>query len=91
MRPDRLVVGEVRGPEALDMVSAMTTGMDGSMTTIHASSAAGAIERLGSLLQIASGSAAAAQMARTAIDLVIFIRRDDRGQRLIEAIEKIGP
>ena len=76
MRPDRLIVGEVRGPEALDMVTAMTTGMDGSMTTIHASSPEGAMQRLGTLLKMASGSVHADSLARDAIDLVVFIRRD---------------
>ena len=90
MRPDRLVVGEVRGPEALDMVSAMTTGMDGSMTTIHASSAAGAVKRLGALLEIASGSEHARRMAGEAIDVVIFIRRQPDGRRTIEAIDHVG-
>jgi pilus assembly protein CpaF len=89
MRPDRLVVGEVRGPEALDMVSAMTTGMDGSMTTIHASSASGALERLGVLLAMASGSDQAMRLANQAIDTIVFVRRHTDGRRVIEAIENV--
>lgn len=90
MRPDRLVVGEVRGPEALDMISAMTTGMDGSMTTIHASSVPGAMQRLSVLLEMAAGSDKAPQMAREAIDLVVFVRRLPDGRRAIEAIDDVG-
>ena len=89
MRPDRLIVGEVRGPEAFDMVSAMTTGMDGSMTTIHASSTATALQRLETLLQMASGSDQASALARTAIDLVVFIRRGEDGARIVEATERL--
>lgn len=90
MRPDRLVVGEVRGPEALDMVSAMTTGMDGSMTTIHASSVKGALERLGILLSMASESEQAARLAYEAIDTVVFVRRREDGRRTIEAIQNVA-
>ena len=50
MRPDRIVVGEVRGPEALDMLQAMNTGHDGSMTTIHANKARDALARLETLV-----------------------------------------
>ena len=89
MRPDRLIVGEVRGPEAFDMVSAMTTGMDGSMTTIHASSTAAALARLETLLQLASGSDRASALARAAIDLIVFIRRGEDGTRLVEATERL--
>ena len=86
MRPDRLVVGEVRGPEALDMISAMSTGMDGSMTTIHASSSAGAMTRLEGLVRLASGSDQATAMARNAVDLVVFIQRQPDGRRVIRDI-----
>jgi len=89
MRPDRLVIGEVRGPEALDMISAMSTGMDGSMTTLHASSAEAALDRLDVLLELASGSPAAAKLARQAIDLVVFLRRRDDGFRVVEAVNRL--
>ncbi len=88
MRPDRLVVGEVRGPEALDMISAMSTGMDGSMTTIHASSTQGAVDRLNTLLELASGSDASSKLAQGAVDLIIFIKRDQNGRRTIQAIDQ---
>lgn len=90
MRPDRLVVGEVRGTEALDMVTAMSTGMAGSMTTLHANSAQSALDRLEVLLHLASGSARSVELARRAVDLVIFIRRLDDGRRIVDSIERIG-
>lgn len=88
MRPDRLVVGEVRGVEALDMVTAMSTGMAGSMTTLHANSAQSALDRLEVLLHMASGSARSVELGRRAVDLVIFIRRLDDGRRVVESIEQ---
>jgi pilus assembly protein CpaF len=90
MRPDRLVVGEVRGSEALDMVTAMSTGMAGSMTTLHANSAASALDRLEVLLHMASGSARSVELGRRAVDLVIFIRRLEDGRRVVESIERLG-
>lgn len=90
MRPDRLVVGEVRGTEALDMVTAMSTGMAGSMTTLHANSAASALDRLEVLLHMASGSVRSVELGRRAVDLVIFIRRQDDGRRVVESIERLG-
>lgn len=90
MRPDRLVVGEVRGSEALDMVTAMSTGMAGSMTTLHANSAKSALDRLEVLLHMASGSARSVELGRRAVDLVIFIRRLDDGRRVVESIERLG-
>lgn len=90
MRPDRLIVGEVRGAEALDMVTAMSTGMAGSMTTLHANSAQAALDRLEVLLHMASGSARSVELGRRAVDLIIFIRRHDDGRRLVESIEPLG-
>jgi len=81
-------VGEVRGPEALDMISAMSTGMDGSMTTIHASSIQGAVDRLNTLLELASGSDASSKLAQGAVDMIIFIKRDQNGRRTIQAIDQ---
>ena len=53
MRPDRIIVGEVRGAEALDMLQAMNTGHDGSITTVHANSARDALNRLEMMMQMA--------------------------------------
>ncbi|MSW83998.1 MAG: CpaF family protein [Actinobacteria bacterium] len=95
MRPDRIVVGEVRGAEALDMLSAMATGHDGSLGTIHAGSAAGAIERLETLALMAGVGlphAAVRGQVRAAIDLVVVVRRDpDGARRLIEIGEVPEP
>ena len=57
MRPDRMIVGECRGAEALDMIQAMNTGHDGSMTTVHANSAVEVIERLEVLMLMAADAA----------------------------------
>jgi pilus assembly protein CpaF len=92
MRPDRLVVGEVRGAEALDMLQALNTGHDGSLCTIHANSARDALARLETLvLFAASGLPLAAVRAQIAasIDLVVFVSRRAGGRRRIDAIEEL--
>lgn len=97
MRPDRILVGEVRGGEALDMLAAMTTGHDGSLTTVHANSARGALERI-QTLALMSGvevpHTAIRRMIGSAIDLVVHLRRADGGRRevceLSEVIEQGG-
>ena len=91
MRPDRLVVGEVRGAEALDMLQAMNTGHAGSMSTCHANSPADAIRRLEVMaLQADTGLPAAAIRAQLAssIDLVIQVSRHVNGKRaVVEVVE----
>lgn len=92
MRPDRIVVGEVRGGEALDMLSAMTTGHDGSLTTVHANSPEGAIERVQTLALMADVEvphAAVARMTRSAIDLVVHQARDSVGARRVAAVAEV--
>lgn len=87
MRPDRLVVGEVRGDEVVDMLAAMNTGHEGGCGTIHANSAGDVPARLEGLA-LAAGlnrDAAHAQMA-AAIDVVIHLGRDRAGKRLIKEI-----
>ena len=77
MRPDRIIVGECRGPEALDMIQAMNTGHDGSMTTVHANSAREVIERLEVLVLMAADlpvSSIHRQIA-SALDLIVHISR----------------
>ena len=90
MRPDRLVVGEVRGGEALDMLQALNTGHDGSLSTVHANGAADALARLETLALLAdSGLPLAAVRAQIAasVDAVVFVARRprrraaDRGDR----------
>ena len=93
MRPDRIVVGEVRGGEALDMIQAMNTGHDGSMSTGHANSARDMIARLEVMvLQGAELPVAAirAQLA-SAIDLVIHLGRlRDKSRKVLEISEILG-
>src|SRR5206468_6908731 len=74
MRPDRIVVGEVRGPEALDMLGAMTTGHDGSLCTVHAGSPEEALRRIETLALMAGVGlphAAVREQVAGALDLVV--------------------
>lgn len=91
LRPDRIVVGEVRGVEAYDMLQAMSTGHDGSLSTIHASSAAEAIWRLETLALGAAGLVTEASVRRQVVGAVDFIalvgRRD--GLRVVESISRV--
>jgi pilus assembly protein CpaF len=86
MRPDRIIVGEVRGPEALTALAAMSTGHEGSMVTLHAQSALDALDRMVTLaLQAASGASEASLLRRVhaAFDLVVHLER--RGERRVVA------
>jgi pilus assembly protein CpaF len=94
MRPDRLVVGEVRGGEALDMLQALNTGHDGSLSTIHANSPLDALARL-ETLTLLSGvplplPAVRAQIA-SAIDAVVQVGRGANGARAVTAIGEVDP
>ncbi|MBI3949407.1 MAG: CpaF family protein [Acidobacteria bacterium] len=92
MRPDRIVVGEVRGSEAIDMLQAMNTGHDGSLTTIHANSPRDALSRLETMISMAglnlSDKAMRMQVA-SAINLVIHVTRLSDGTRKIMSISEI--
>ena len=86
MRPDRIIVGEVRGEEALDMLQAMNTGHDGSLTTIHANSPRDAISRLEVMVGMANanmGVRAIRQQVSSAIDMFIHLARLSDGMRRI--------
>ena len=86
MRPDRIIVGEVRGEEALDMLQAMNTGHDGSLTTIHANSPRDAISRLEVMISMASsnlGVRSIRQQVASAVDLFIQISRLSDGTRKV--------
>jgi pilus assembly protein CpaF len=89
MRPDRIVVGEVRGEEALDMLQAMNTGHDGSLTTIHANSPRDAVGRLEVMVGMANsnmGVRAIRQQVSSAVDLFVQIARFSDGTRRITHI-----
>jgi pilus assembly protein CpaF len=93
MRPDRLIVGEVRGAEAFDMLQALNTGHDGSMCTVHANSAADALTRLETLALFAGTglpvSALRAHIA-AAIDAVVFVRRGADGARRVSEVAELA-
>ncbi len=89
MRPDRIVVGEVRSHEVLDMLQAMNTGHDGSLTTIHANSARDAMQRLETLMQLSGvqlPDKAMREQVASALDVVIQISRLSDGRRKILSI-----
>ena len=91
MRPDRVIVGECRGPEALDMIQAMNTGHDGSMTTVHANSAREVIERLEVLVLMAADLPIASihRQLTSAIDLIVHISRLPAGQRVVTQVSEV--
>ncbi len=92
LRPDRIVVGEVRGPEALDMISAMNTGHDGSLSTVHANGPEDALWRLETLALSAGenvGETAVRRQLRSAVDLVVHLSRRG-GRRRLHTIAEVG-
>ena len=93
MRADRIIVGEVRGGEAMDMLQAMNTGHDGSLSTGHANSAEDMLLRLEAMVLMGSAlpvSAIRRQIA-TGIDLIVHLDRDRNGNRkVVEIIELLG-
>ncbi len=92
MRPDRIIVGEVRSEEALDMLQAMNTGHDGSLTTIHANSPRDALYRLDTMVAMANlniPERAVRQQIASAINIIIQISRISDGTRKVSAISEI--
>jgi pilus assembly protein CpaF len=92
MRPDRIVIGEVRGGEAIDMLQAMNTGHDGSLTTIHANTPRDALIRIETMIQMAGlriSERAMRQQIASAIDLVIQVSRLSDGTRRLTSICEI--
>ncbi|HEV2068271.1 MAG TPA: CpaF family protein [Acidimicrobiales bacterium] len=94
MRPDRIVVGEVRGPEALDMLQAMNTGHEGSLSTCHANSPADALRRLETMVltgTVALPLAAVREQVHAAVDLVVQVARTADGRRgVVEVAEVVA-
>ena len=92
MRPDRIVVGEVRGEEALDMLQAMNTGHDGSLTTIHANSPRDALYRLDTMVAMADlniPERAVRQQVASAVNVVVQLTRLSDGNRRVTAISEL--
>lgn len=92
MRPDRIVVGEVRGKEAVDMLQAMNTGHDGSLSTGHANSAADMLTRLETMVLMGEDIPLAAikKQIASALNVIIHLRRMPDGSRKVVEITKIG-
>jgi pilus assembly protein CpaF len=92
MRPDRIVIGEVRGAEALDLLTALNTGHDGALSTVHANSPADALSRLETLALMAGVGlphAAIAEQVQRGIDLVVHLERRPDGARRVTAIAEV--
>jgi len=92
MRPDRIVVGEVRGREALDMLQALNTGHDGSLTTVHANSPADALRRIETLALMAGVGlphAAIRDQVASALDLVVHQARLPNGSRVVDSVSEV--
>src|ERR1043166_8953714 len=92
MRPDRIVIGEVRGGEAIDMLQAMNTGHDGSLTTIHATTPRDALSRLETMIQMTGmrlSDRAMRQQVASAINLVVQVARLSDGSRRVTSISEI--
>jgi pilus assembly protein CpaF len=93
MRPDRIIVGEVRGAEALDMLQAMNTGHDGSLSTIHANSPRDALARVETMVLMAGYDLpvrAIRQQVAAALDLIVQLERLKDGSRRVTAITEVG-
>jgi len=92
MRPDRIVVGEVRGEEALDMLQAMNTGHDGSLTTVHANSPRDALARVETMAMMANlnlPEKAVRRQLASAVQLVVQISRFNDGTRRVTHLSEI--
>ena len=92
MRPDRIIVGEVRGPEALDMLQAMNTGHDGSLCTLHANTPRDSLSRLETMVLMAGYDLpvrAIRQQVSSALDLLVHLERVRDGSRRVTAISEV--
>jgi pilus assembly protein CpaF len=92
MRPDRIIVGEVRGAESLDMLQAMNTGHDGSLTTVHANSARDALARIETMVLMAGFDLpvrAIRQQVASALEMIVHLERMDDGSRKVTHITEV--
>ncbi|HYE62911.1 MAG TPA: CpaF family protein [Phycisphaerales bacterium] len=92
MRPDRIIIGEVRGAEALDMMQAMNTGHEGSMTTVHANTGRDAIRRVENMISMAGLNypvTAIRQQMASAINLVVHVARMTGGRRKVQSVMEV--
>jgi pilus assembly protein CpaF len=92
MRPDRIIVGEVRGAEALDMLQAMNTGHDGSLSTVHSNSPRDALSRVETMVLMAGYELpvrAIRQQVSSALDLIVHLERLEDGSRRVTAITEV--
>jgi len=93
MRPDRIIVGECRGAEALDMLTAMNTGHEGSMTTVHSNTARDALRRLETMVLLAGADMplkVIRQNISSALNLVVHVQRNADGVRRVSEILEVG-
>jgi len=93
MRPDRIILGETRGAEAFDVLQAMNTGHDGSMTTIHANTPRDAITRLESMVMMANGNLPLMSIRRqiaSAVNMILQIERMRDGVRRVSRITELA-
>jgi pilus assembly protein CpaF len=93
MRPDRIIVGEARGGEVLDMLQAMNTGHDGSMSTVHANDTRETLDRMELMIALAGvdlPSRIARQYVANAIDIVIHVTRLHTGERRVTRISEVS-
>lgn len=91
MRPDRIIVGEIRGAEAVDMLQAMNTGHDGSLSTGHANSALDMLSRIETMVlsSLEIPLLAIKKQVNSAIDLIIHLNRNNKGRRVVETISAL--
>src|SRR5213078_3337868 len=92
MRPDRIVVGEVRGAEALDMLQAMNTGHDGSLSTVHCNSPRDALARVETMVLMAGYDLpvkAIRQQVASALEMIVHLERMDDGSRKVTSITEV--
>jgi pilus assembly protein CpaF len=92
MRPDRIIVGEVRGPEAFDMMQAMNTGHEGSLTTVHANSARDALSRIENMVLMAGfdlPTRAIREQMASAFHLIVHLSRFADGSRRIVSVSEV--